>query len=616
MLDSISPWRHVVVGSFVIAGPALALAGLVGEPDHPERFDAKHVTVQPVGSSGLQIREVVDQDFGDEDRHGYERIIPDDFGTPTDVTASSPDAAADLDVTPTGGRTRIRVGDPDSTVSGQHRYELTYTLPEAQLGSGALALDIIGTGDELETGRLEVVVTGLVLDRPTCSVGDFDARGGCRLERDGDVYRAVLSPLASGDGVTVGGTIVDRIDAVDVAVPEIPPRREERDRLPLAGAMLGIGALCAAAVYAVSRRVGRNEVYAGGPADAAFGPTDQRVVDWPLFPPGSQLKPPTLEPPGPAATAPAATLLVADDRMDDLATIEFVPPTGVEPWEGAVVLRERIDDNTVGAWFSALAARDAIVLDREGDDVVMRSGPRGGSLDRRHSGPLYQAFDGRDEIKLGRYDAKFAKAWQRVRTEQTEGVIDRGWWRRGGPRGSSVHGGRFMAFVVVGIIWAIIGAGSLITGLLGIVQGTVGAVLFAVALSALAAFALYRSMLPARSAAGSAVALRTESFRRFLQASEGRHVEWAWERGLIREYSAWAVALGAADAWERALASSSVPPAEAQLGTGPLLVYSMGSSFSASHTAPSSSGSGGSSGGGFSGGSVGGGGGGGSSGSW
>ena len=88
------------------------------------------------------------------------------------------------------------------------------------------------------------------------------------------------------------------------------------------------------------------------------------------------------------------------------------------------------------------------------------------------------------------------------------------------------------------------------------------------------AASLYRTLLPVRSATGSALALRTESFRRFLAASEGRHVEWAWKQGLLREYSAWAVALGAATAWERALAASSVPPVE--YASGPLLVYSMG----------------------------------------
>jgi len=120
----------------------------------------------------------------------------------------------------------------------------------------------------------------------------------------------------------------------------------------------------------------------------------------------------------------------------------------------------------------------------------------------------------------------------------------------------------------------------------------------------------YSSMFPSRTATGSALALRTESFRRFLAASEGKHVEWAWEQGLLREYSAWAVALGAADAWTTAVQSSNIADPQVALA-GPLLVHSAASSFSSARTAPSSSGGGGGGGGG-----VGGGGGGGSSGSW
>jgi hypothetical protein len=134
------------------------------------------------------------------------------------------------------------------------------------------------------------------------------------------------------------------------------------------------------------------------------------------------------------------------------------------------------------------------------------------------------------------------------------------------------------------------------------------AIVVGIGVPSIVAALLYARMLAARSATGSALALRTESFRRFLDASEGRHVEWAWKNGLLREYSAWAVALGEAKAWGKALAASNVP--EPSLGpTNPLLVYSLGSSLSASHTAPSSSGGGGGAGGG-------GGGGGGSSGSW
>jgi len=110
--------------------------------------------------------------------------------------------------------------------------------------------------------------------------------------------------------------------------------------------------------------------------------------------------------------------------------------------------------------------------------------------------------------------------------------------------------------------------------------------------------------------------LRAESFRRFLAASEGKHVDWAWKQGLLREYSAWAVALGAADAWGRALANSNVPAPEMNLAS-PIWLYSMGPSFESTRSAPApSGGSSGGSFGGFSGGSVGGGGGGGSSGSW
>ena len=49
--------------------------------------------------------------------------------------------------------------------------------------------------------------------------------------------------------------------------------------------------------------------------------------------------------------------------------------------------------------------------------------------------------------------------------------------------------------------------------------------------------------------------------------------------GPAREYSAWAVALGAADAWGRALASSNVPAPERRNLAVPMLLYSMGPSF-------------------------------------
>jgi len=118
--------------------------------------------------------------------------------------------------------------------------------------------------------------------------------------------------------------------------------------------------------------------------------------------------------------------------------------------------------------------------------------------------------------------------------------------------------------------------------------------------------------LRVRTPAGSALWLRAESFRRFLAASEAHHAEEAARRGHLRQYTAWAVALGELDRWSRAVAASSVAAADPAVARYPLLAPALAHDASRSVTRPSSGGSGG---GGF-GGGVGGGAGGGGGGSW
>jgi hypothetical protein len=592
MLGRIGLWRHVVAGVAVLGTSALAATGVIGSGNHDERFDAKVVSVQPVGADGLRIREVVDEDFGSKDRHGYQRIIPSDFGEPTDIEASSPDADATVNLDSVADGLRIRLGDPDKTFSGQHRYVLSYTLPNAQLSTAGLALDIIGTDETFETARFEVVVAGLELDDPQCSVGASGKTGGCTLARDGDVYRAVITPLKPGQGITIGGAITGRPSVAEVADPAIPKRRSD-DRLLLALLMIPLGLIAVGVVFVSARRRGRNEVFAGGAADAAYG----------LLP-------------GPRGDAPprADVRMVPDSKMGELATIEFVPPKGIDPWQGAVLLSERFDRTTVAAWVSGLVAKEAITL-TEDDGITIHRGPKYDQLDADTKTLVDQMLDYKDELKLGTYNANFGKAWSQVWTLERDGIAKSGWWKRL-PPGSARQGGsatKFIGFVV--ILFFFFGAGSLVSALLGTFRGKIPALIFAFIVPYLFAHFVYSVLLPARSATGSALALRAESFRRFLAASEGKHVDWAWKQGLLREYSAWAVALGAADAWGRALAASNVPAPEMGLAS-PLWLYSMGPSFETTRSAPSSSGSSGSGFSGFSGGSVGGGGGGGSSGSW
>jgi Predicted membrane protein (DUF2207) len=595
MLGGVSKARHVAVGGAVGAVTALTGFGLIGGGRHDERFDTWQVVVEPAGGEALRITETFDQDFGTNDRHGPLRTIPNDYGAPANVVASSPDAPDDLQVVDLGAQTEIRIGDADIEISGQHRYVLAYTLPAAQLSDGFLALDLLA-GDEFETGRAEVVLRGFELDRPRCFVGELGATDQCELRKQGTVYRADLGELPPFTGVTIDGAIAMVTGIADLAPVEplpLPDRRSD-DRLPLTAAAAVLGSAVAVPIYRRARTRGSNEVYAGGAADAALG-----VASMPS--PGSV-----------ASDVPPVTTLVTDDELARLATTEFSPPRGLQPWEAAVLLSERLDDSAIEAWMSGLAGREAVELTEEDDKLRIGSGPKRGELPGVDAALLGGILALGDPYTTGTYDGRFASAWNRIGAMQRDRIAASGWWKRGGPGQASVG---VTSLIPVGLFVGLFGV--LFFGAAGSVRDLLRywpvALIVAIAVPALMAYAMYSTMLPSRSAQGSALALQAESFRRFLHASEARHVEWAWEHGLLREYSGWAAALGEADAWNDALARANVPE-PARRSMGPIILVNHRSSVSASHTKPSSSSSSG--GGGFSGGSVGGGGGGGSRGSW
>lgn len=574
MLNPVKWWRHLAVGASVLIAPVLAAFGLLGGGIHPERYEAKQIVVAPSGNDGLRITELVDDDFGTTERHGYQRLIPNDFGNPQDVVAIAPHPEDDLFVIDEGSYTRIRIGDPDITYTGQHRYILEYTLPNARISSGELALDISDDQTELETGRMEIVVTGFELSDLKCNTGDFGEVGGCDLVRDGDAYRAVIEPLPPHKFVTIGATIERITTPVEIARPPLPERRPDNS----ARWALGLGALSALAAgggFLAARRLGRNEVAGATAADAAF--------------------------------AGGSARLVSDAELAEMATTEFEPPRGLRPWQGTMLLTEKVGADSVSAWFSDLIAQEYLSLS-DSRPPVLTAGPKASQAPEEIQTEITKLFSGNTELKLGKYQPKLASWWNRVLKQQTKHASTSGWWKKF-PPGSRPRFPRLLGLVVVAAIAILV-----ISASQQWLRAWPAAIAAAFGVPALTVGNLYRALLPVRSAEGSALALRAESFRRFLDASEGQHVDWAWKNGLLREYSAWAVALGAAEAWGRAVASSTVPPAQAALHAMPMVVHTSHGDWTQAHTRHSSGGS--SSGGGFSGGFSGGGGGGGSSSNW
>jgi hypothetical protein len=292
------------------------------------------------------------------------------------------------------------------------------------------------------------------------------------------------------------------------------------------------------------------------------------------------------------------------DDLDAMATTDVAPPEGISAPMGGVILTEGVRAEHKVAWLIEAAIEGAVDLVEEDGKAVKIV--RTGDGDPETKKILDSMFAGRDEIALGGYDSIFARGWGKV-GEQLEQTADSDeLWDPAGDR-------RRVRIRVLGFIAAIVGA--IAVGVGGAFTARDGEdwlpLLVAAALvtgSGLAA-AIRGWELRVRTPKGSGLYLRVESFRRFLHGSEAHHAEEAAKRGVLREYTAWAVSVGEIDRWSRAVkAATAIPAATAGLHYV-YLAPMLSSSTSSASTAPSSSSGGG-------GGGVGGGGGGGGGGSW
>ncbi|HJU01080.1 MAG TPA: DUF2207 domain-containing protein, partial [Actinomycetes bacterium] len=143
----------VLAGVVALAG-LVALAGVaLAEPERVARLWAG-ATVG--GDGGATITEVIDYDFAARQRHGIYRDIP--GLDPADPVRVRSDTAPDqVQVTGTAHQTRLRIGDPDRTVTGRHRYTIDYRLAGVA-PDGRLAWDAVGTSWTVAVGRVEVHV--------------------------------------------------------------------------------------------------------------------------------------------------------------------------------------------------------------------------------------------------------------------------------------------------------------------------------------------------------------------------------------------------------------------------------------------------------------------------
>ena len=581
--------RRIAVLALLIAslvfGGVIALASAIG--------DTERITAYWVGAvltdDGLYVTEVIDYDFGAEPRHGIYRRIPD--ADPSSLSVGSPTAPAKASITDSQWAASTRIGDPDVTIVGRHRYRIDYLLPfDTVVSDGLFAWNAIGDEWTVPIRNVRITVAMAAdLDPAQCLHGDRWSPEDCALQSPGSgQYTTSVQSVGPGQGVTISGpiTLGDPPDMLPV-----PPSVAISD--PGTGILKPFVAATAAAILgglfaaAFVRRVGRERVWHGGAADVAFGEGEGLT---------------------------SRRLDVKD--LAELATIEFAPPDAMSAVEGGMLLLEQVSDQHLSAWLLECAIRNEIDIEANDDDeIILR---RGNARAHPSSQRLLNAmFGSRSEVKLTRYDSTFASGWGDLRDELGDWLDGAVHWDPAGRRRRTraiilgiVGGSVAFAMAALAAVFAARGGGLPFAALI-IISLVVGAAIATVA----NAFELL-----VRTEVGSAMWLRVESFRRFLEQSEAHHVSEAAEMGVLRHYTAWAVALGESKAWTKAVeaAADSNPELRSTLGRD-LTFASVGASVaSAAGTAavaPSSSGDDGGFSGGFSGG-IGGGGGGGGGGSW
>jgi hypothetical protein len=585
--------RAIIGAGGLVVGVAAIGGALVGDVERVERLWTSAALAR---DGSAQVTEVIDYDFGAvaANKHGIFRVVP---GLAVDdaITVSSDDAPDAVEVTreSSGGGpgVRIRIGDPDTTVTGRHRYRIEYPLAGVAQGT-TVDWEPVGLTWEVGIEEAEIhLVAPFELDSPTCFRGGAGSTDACEV-RDVEPGHlvAIVEGLDAGEGVSIearAGSDLAEPPAAP-APPTSPPDDSGTGLLPPAGTAAAAALVAGGAASALVRRAGRERVSTGGAADAAWGGA---------APPGA---------------TPAGEVLVDADDLASLATTDFAPPEYLTPSQGGIVLTEEVRQEHKVAWLIQSAIDGALDIgsngDRSWEDMrLVRTGP--GTPEE--AAVLDLAFAGSTEIELGTYDRNFATAWGHLEQQLRDWQESSQLWD---PAGSA----RKIVVRVVGIVAAIAGLAATVGG--GLLANRDGPawLLLAAAGGVLAGAGLAAALraweLRVRTPAGSAAWLRVESFRRFLAESEAFHASEAAKRGVLREYTAWAVAVGEIDRWQRAISAAAIPPQVSGVSYAYAAPFLLASTASTA-TAPTSSGGGGF-GGGFGGGSVGGGAGGGGGGSW
>lgn len=252
-----------------------AAPGRASAPAGAEWITSYAARIRILRDGSILVTEKISYDFGSDWRHGIFRVIPVRFrynGSydriyPLAVrSVRSPDAPDQYRVRDDGSTVRIRIGDPNQTVTGQHTYTLSYRVRgglTAVPSGDQLSWNAVGTGWDVFIDRATVQVSApAAVTRAACFAGPFGSARSCqRAGIAGGTARFGQAGLAPHEGLTVVVAIPS--GAVTAAGPVLRERWTWQRAFALtpvstgaAGGLLAVLAAAAALILARRRRYG------------------------------------------------------------------------------------------------------------------------------------------------------------------------------------------------------------------------------------------------------------------------------------------------------------------------------------------------------------------------
>jgi uncharacterized membrane protein YgcG len=589
----------LVLGLLWCAGGALA-----ADDERIRQYDVEF-TIRQDGQ--FTVAETIDYDFGPNQKHGITRDIPnreeagddqDRIWGIEDIKVSSPSGApADLDVDDDDDEIHLRIGDEDKTVTGRQTYRITYVVTaglNAFDDHDELYWDAIGTGWSVPIDSANVTVHAPGgINRVACFTDDWKNDDRCGSAKVVNPQTATFAHknVSTWDGLTI-------VVGLANGVVHVPPAHLVDENNRTGGPIGELAATTGPLQYGLGGGIAALALVLAGVAYWRNG-RDQRTYDTPL-------------------------------GMRPSVAPEFSPPDNIPPGLAGTLIDEKAAGVEISATVVHLAVRRYLYLEEipagnfwSNRDWKLTKLPTPGedNLNPYERKLLQGIFTGANEVKLSDLKYSFTPTYRQLINDLYEEMVAKGWYRKDPNRARSAWRIGGMTLLIVG---AVLAGSSLGNGQAGL------ALLFGGFAVAGLILRLSARAMPGRTAKGSAMHLRVQGFKRYLETAEAEQLQFEASEDIFSRYLPYAMVFGVVDKWAKVFSDL----AESRgLNDNTTMYWYIGSSatdfghlgtsmsnFSstAGSTMSATQSSGGSSGGssGFSGGSSGGGGGGGGGGSW